>query len=440
MTTPTPSLADSTSARLAINAPWLVKLRWVALVGQLATVAFVVYGLGVPLAAAPLAGALAITGVTNLLLAWWVRKALRDPRTLSRFASATIAGVMLLDLVVLTFMLYVTGGPTNPFVVFYFVNLALAGVLLETSRAWMLAGVACLGMATLFWNRWPVPVLSDPARLTAMASSDRLPLAAIGDFVALVTGSGVIVAFMTRVTSELRASQQARHSAEERRARSEKLEALGTLAAGAAHELATPLSTIAVVATEVERELAGRDLPESVTSDLALVRSELQRCRTILDRMSIDAGQSIGEAPSKLELGELVDSVLSVLSSDERVAYAPTPAAQRLTLNVPRVALAQALRGLVQNGLDASDQTVTLAATPVESGVRLTIEDRGAGMSAEQLSRAGEPFFTTKQPGQGMGLGLFLARSVIERLGGSLEIRSTPGEGTQAVVQLPMAD
>lgn len=440
MTTPATPPADSPSARLAVNAPWLVKLRWVALLGQLATVLFVAYGLGVPLAVRPLAAALAVTGVTNVVLEWWVRGALRQQHASSRMASATIAGVMLLDLVVLTFMLYVTGGPTNPFVVFYFVNLALAGVLLEASLAWMLAGVACLGMATLFWMRWPVLVLSDPARLTTMASEERLPLAAVGDFVALVTGSGVIVAFMTRVTTELRASQQARRRAEERRARSEKLEALGTLAAGAAHELATPLSTIAVVATEVERELAGLDLPESVTSDLALVRSELQRCRTILDRMSVDVGHSIGEALAQIELGELVQTVFSGLSSDDRVDYAPDPTVQKLTLRVPRVALAQALRALVQNGLDASDTGVTVAAMHVADGVQLVITDQGLGMDREQLARAGEPFFTTKQPGQGMGLGLFLARSVIERLGGSLEIRSTPGEGTQAVVQVPMAE
>jgi two-component system sensor histidine kinase RegB len=83
---------------------------------------------------------------------------------------------------------------------------------------------------------------------------------------------------------------------------------------------------------------------------------------------------------------------------------------------------------------------VTIAAEPAEAGVRLIIRDQGPGMPSEVLARAGEPFFTTKQPGQGMGLGLFLARSVIERLGGTLDIHSHPGEGTQAVVVLPAAD
>ncbi len=430
---------DLPITRLAVNAPWLVKLRWVALVGQMVTIAFVVYQLEIPLAIPPLVGALTVTGVTNLALDWWVRRAVRRPDTKSRHASMVIAGVMLLDLVVLTAMLYVTGGPTNPFVVFYFVNLALAAVLLEPPLAWVLEVAAAVGMGILFWQHWQVPVLSDPARLTAMAAADELPLAAIGDFVALVAASGVIVAFMTRLTSELRASEQARRKAEEHRARSEKLEALGTLAAGAAHELATPLSTIAVVATEVDRELAGRDLPDGIAADLALVRSELERCRVILDRMSIDSGQLIAEAPTEITVQALVDKITSGTRAPEQVEFDSEAGAAELKLAVPPVALAQALRGLVQNGLDANaGGTVTVAAKPSGDGaVRLSIVDRGPGMRSEVLARAGEPFFTTKQPGQGMGLGLFLARSVVERLGGTLQIDSRLGVGTQAVVELP---
>jgi two-component system, sensor histidine kinase RegB len=421
-----------------VNAPWLVKLRWVALVGQMATIAIVVYVLGIPLALPPLACALAVTGLTNVALDRWVRRAVRLREATSRNASMVIAGVMLLDLVVLTAMLFVTGGPTNPFVVFYFVNLALAAVLLEPPLAWLLEAAAAAGMGVLFWQHWQVPVLSDPARLTATASDDELPLAAVGDFVALVTASGVIVAFMTRVTSELRASERARRRAEEQRARSEKLEALGTLAAGAAHELATPLSTIAVVATEVERELAGRDLPAGISDDLALVRRELERCRAILDRMSIDSGQLIGEAPAAISVRQLVESIIEGTRAPARVAFEPEQGAADVTLTVPPVALAQALRGLVQNGLDASgSDVVSVRAKPATNGVQLVIADHGPGMPADVLARAGEPFFTTKQPGQGMGLGLFLARSVVERLGGTLEMRSREGEGTQAVVVLP---
>lgn len=420
-----------------MNGPWLVKLRWVAIVGQLVTISYVHFGLGVELPFEPLMAALIATAATNLSLDWWVRRSLRTGLNSPNTASIVIASVMTFDLVMLTIMLYLTGGQTNPFLVFYFVNLALAGVLLEPRLAWLLEVAACGGMALLFWHHRSIPVLTDPARLTSVASQQELPLASVGEFVAVVAGSGVIVAFMTRLTSELRASQRAQRHAEEQRARAEKLEALGTLAAGAAHELATPLSTIAVVATEVERELAGRDLPEGIAADLALVRRELERCRSILNRMSLDAGQWIGEALTEMSLADFVDVIVDELASDERVHIDLGDDAEEILLRVPRVALAQALRGLVQNGLDASDHEVTITSERLHAGVRLTFTDRGPGMPPDVLSRAGEPFFTTKQPGQGMGLGLFLARSVVERLDGKLIIESKPNVGTQAIVELP---
>lgn len=434
-----------------LNALWLVKLRWVAIVGQLVTVGFVARGLEIPIATGPLLGGLILTAASNVLLGAWLSNETAQPTLTHRTASLVVAGVMLLDLVVLTFMLYVSGGPTNPFVVFYFVNLALAGVLLEPAGAWLLELVACGGMCLLFWRHWQVEVLSDPKRLTAMSSTDELPLAAVGELVAFVAASGVIVAFMTRLTSQLRSSQHAQRRAEELRARSEKLEALGTLAAGAAHELATPLSTIAVVATEVERAIiqqqgSGEDLPPEVASDLTLVRSELERCRNILNRMSIDSGQLIGEPPTQVTVAELVAEVVEGLGSPQRVTFTSRAGAGERKLEVPRVALAQAIRGLVQNGLDADLETaVALVAEPTPGQparpqsplVRLLITDQGPGMPEAVLSRAGEPFFTTKQPGQGMGLGLFLARSVIERLGGELRLDSNEGQGTRAVVDLP---
>ena len=431
---------DLPATRLAVNAPWLVKLRWVAIAGQLGTIGFVAYGLGIKLPVVSLACALGVTVATNVGLAWWVRWATREPKIASRQASQVISVVMLLDLVVLSTMLFMSGGPTNPFIVFYLVNLALAGVLLEPARAWLMLAVAGVGMGGLFWKHWQVPVLSDPARLTNMGATSELSLATVGELVALMTASGVIVWFMTRLSAELRASQRARQKAENERAQSEKLEALGTLAAGAAHELATPLSTIAVVVTELGRELAGRDLPEAVAADLTLVRRELERCRAILHRLSVDAGQSIGEAPSTVTVQELVDEIVSELAGADRVEFEAQEGADGVRLLVPRVALAQALRGLVQNGLDVSSEAVTLFARPVTAGVQLTVADRGPGMTPDVLSRAGEPFFTTKQPGQGMGLGLYLARSVVERLGGQLLIRSNKGSGTQVVVVLPTSE
>src|SRR5690606_24406343 len=147
----------------------------------------------------PLAFAVATTAVTNVMLAWWLRlirePTTREGKTIS--PAVPIVAVMLLDLVVLTGMLYVTGGATNPFMVFYFVNLALAGVLLEPVLAWFLNAVAIAAMALLYWQHWQLPLLQDPLRHMPIRDTPQIALAAVGDVVAFVACSAVIVAFMT---------------------------------------------------------------------------------------------------------------------------------------------------------------------------------------------------------------------------------------------------
>jgi two-component system sensor histidine kinase RegB len=227
--------------------------------------------------------------------------------------------------------------------------------------------------------------------------------------------------------------------AEAQRARSEKLEALGTLAAGAAHELATPLSTIAVVAKELEADAVRLD-DASLSEDVRLIRSEVTRCRNILDHLSADAGHSAGEALAKVGVDALLQAVLENLPAPERIRLTVEPSARAAELTVPRYAAAQALRGLLENALEAGGAApVELRVARREDTLALTVRDRGAGMPPEVLARAGDPFFTTKQPGRGMGLGLFLARSVVERLGGMLELESSPGRGTTVSVTLPIA-
>jgi len=215
---------------------------------------------------------------------------------------------------------------------------------------------------------------------------------------------------------------------------------LGTMAAGAAHELATPLSTIAVVATEMERELRSGDSGSSPVEDLQVIRNELGRCRAILDRMSVGVGQPVGETISESTVQQLVQLVLDDLPQWDRVEVRGVAEIGHQRIRLPIQGLAQALRAVVQNALDASsaDDAVRLRAACRASQLELLVEDSGHGMDAEILRRAGEPFFTTKEPGKGMGLGLFLARSVVERLGGILQIESTAGAGTHVRVVVPM--
>jgi two-component system sensor histidine kinase RegB len=415
--------------RFAINLGWLITLRWAAVGGQLVTMAVAVFAFHVKLPLAPLLVMVGVTALTNLILSAVFRRrtGLADDQGASRWQ--VVEGlVMLLDLILLTGLLYYTGGPANPFFVFYFVNISLAAVVLPASWAWPLTAAAVALFAGLFFRHVPIPALEGTTVEQGMLA-------------AFATCAVVVVYFTTRLTHELRLQELALRGAESQRARNEKLEALGTLAGGAAHELATPLSTIAVVAKELEAD-AQRLRDDALSEDVRLIRSEVTRCRRILDRLASNAGHTAGEAPALLSLRDLVNLVVEELPERERVQIEVDDAVAPVMLQIPRDALSQAIRGLVENALEAvgEKQPVELSAHGGERGVRLVIRDRGQGMPDDVLQRVGEPFFTTRPPGQGMGLGVFLARSTVERLGGSLRIDSTPGQGTTVEIDLPLAD
>jgi two-component system sensor histidine kinase RegB len=157
--------------------------------------------------------------------------------------------------------------------------------------------------------------------------------------------------------------------------------------------------------------------------------------------MSVESGQAVGESLVRVTAERLIESVLEELPAREAVLVGWAKDCRSVVLRVPLNGLAQALRGIVQNALDASPDGcgVRLQIGCQGGQLQLDVADAGPGLAPETLRRIGEPFFTTKPPGQGTGLGVFLARTVVERLGGGLEFQSSPGCGTTASIRLPFA-
>ncbi|HEY5938983.1 MAG TPA: ATP-binding protein, partial [Kofleriaceae bacterium] len=219
-------------------------------------------------------------------------------------------------------------------------------------------------------------------------------------------------------------------------ARQERLASLATMAAGAAHELSTPLGTVALAAKELERALVTAD--PVLAADARLIREQVGRCRTILEQMAQGAG-TVGESVASCTVGELLEETLVGIREAPTVHRDMPGELAKSALRLPPRAVSQALRSLVTNAQDASpaNAAVVVAVRRERDTLSLTIRDRGAGMPSDVLARIGEPFFTTKAPGRGMGLGLFLARAVIEGVGGTLQIDSTAGGGTEVRVTLP---
>ena len=411
-----------------IHARWLIRLRWGAIAGQLVTVALVQLVMGISLPVASLVAVIACEAAVNLFTALALRRGWKP-------APRALAGLLVFDLAALTALLHASGGPANPFNFLYLVYLALAVVVLPRGWTWSLVGLSLLLFGLLFFTHRPLA-----AGGTHHGMSMELHL--IGMWVAFGVAAFFITLFVGRAAAELRRREQQLQIAREREHRAEKLASLTTLAAGAAHELATPLSTIALVAKELAREL--KQEGGTLAEDAALIRSEVERCRTILDQLAVESGQMVGEQTSERSVVALLDEALAPLGRRAEVQRQVAAEIADRGVRLPVRALAQAIRAVVSNALEVSTtqgdaQPVTVAAREHGGQLRIVVSDRGCGMSAEQLQRATEPFFSTKATGRGMGLGLFLAANVVRSLGGSLDIASRPGEGTRVTLQLPWA-
>jgi two-component system sensor histidine kinase RegB len=247
------------------------------------------------------------------------------------------------------------------------------------------------------------------------------------------------------LAGELRERESQLAIAEKERERARRLEAMATLAAGAGHELASPLSTIAVVAKELSRSLDKYDVSSSVRKDVELIREELNRCREILHRMKSGAGEAAAENLNSVSLQEIVQTTIEPMREPHRVIVEMPPSLSKRMAILPKQAVAQAIRNLLQNGLDASPphEKVLLRISEETDSIygeriwQMEVIDRGMGLSDEVSRRIGEPFFTTKEVGQGMGLGVFLTRNVIHGVGGTITFECPTDGGTTCRITIP---
>lgn len=421
-----PATPSSEAYRVQLN--WLVQLRWGALLGQFLTILVVHLGMQIRLPMTSVLVVLSTEAASNALFQRWSRRA--------TFGNSSFLMLpMALDIVLLTALLFLTGGPFNPFSFLYLVNVALAAVVLPPTLTWGLVvlALACFGMLFVGERLFPI------ALFPQLSHADQMRVHMQGMWFAFAVSAVFITYFVTRLRHGLAQRELELARARSLASQSEKLASLATLATGAAHELSTPLSTIAIIAKELERALQPSD--QNARNDAQLIRREVERCREILQRMAADAGQTPGLDDQPMRVDELLKSAVDGLPRARDIQLSFADDAGECLLRGEAQATTQALRGMLKNALQASppDRRVEVSAQRDEGACRIAIRDYGPGMSPDVLARAGEPFFTTKDPGEGMGLGLFLTRVVAERVGGRLDMRSAPGQGTTATLVLPVS-
>jgi two-component system sensor histidine kinase RegB len=414
--------APLTAAAARDNLIQLVQLRWMAVVGQVATIVAVEWGLGVRLPLAAMAGVVAVLVVGNLFSL--VR--LSRPAPVS---SGELFLSLVFDALVLTVLLALSGGPTNPFTSLYLLQVILGAMLLDVWGAWSMVAVTAVCFLAL-------TILHLPLRVPTFGP-DLFTLYIAGMAVGFALNAFLLVIFIIRINSTLRLRDARLADLRQQAAEEDHIVRMGLLASGAAHELGTPLSTMDVILGDWRRMPKLTKDPE-LAQDIEDMRSELARCKSIVTGVLVSAGDPRGEhagvSSLKAYLSELFEEWRDRRAADE-AAYADALKQDRLI--VADSALKQALHNLLDNAFDACRDGVRMRAAADDGQLVVTVEDHGPGFSPAMLADFGRPYQSTKGK-LGGGLGLFLVVNVVRKLGGRIQARNRPSGGAEVTLFLPL--
>jgi two-component system sensor histidine kinase RegB len=412
------------------NAMLLIQLRWLAVFGQACTIVLSTLLFGLQL---PLAPMFAVIGGLVLLNLFSMLR----PRQAGEVRNGDLMLGLLLDISALTALLYFSGGATNPFVFLYLLQLTLAAILLEAGSTWLLVGYACLCFALL--TRVYVPLnlaSSEPGRL--------FELHVYGMLICFLLDVLLLVLFVGRINANLRRRDARLADLRQQAAEEDHIVRMGLLASGAAHELGTPLSTLAVILGDWRHLPEFRDQPERL-QELEEMDAELRRCKSIVSGILLSAGEARGEAVSLTTVAGFLDELVRewrrlhpqvVLAY--RIEEPLDETAFRRSAIVSDTALRQVLFNVLDNAQEASPAWVGLQVRCQDGWLGLRVEDRGPGFPAEMLAQLGKPYQSSKgRPGS--GLGLFLVVNVLRKLGGKVHAENAEAGGAVVSLQLPLA-
>ncbi len=394
----------------------LVLIRWLALAGQALTVLGVHLWLGFEMPIGPVMLAITISGWLNVWLS------LRYPATHRIGANAALFNFAF-DLVQLSFVLALTGGLENPFAVLMVAPVIISAMALGARPTAFLAGLATLLLSVLAVLHLPLPW---------NGVSPVLPgRYIVGIWSAHVVTMVFIAVYAWRVSGEERRMSDALTATQLALAREQRLSALGGLAAAAAHELGTPLGTIAVIARELERDITE---PGALAEDIAMLRTQADRCREILAQLTQPGAERedalLGRQPARI-LFETIAEPYAGLRPD--IEIVTTGSGEGPEPNVPRLPeIVHGVANFVANAVRFAESRVDLAVSWTPSHMTLTIRDDGPGFSPEIFGALGEPYVSSRRDDDetSMGLGIFIAKTLLEHTGARIAFanRSTGAE------------
>ena len=416
------ALPDDTTNRK--NIFLLIQLRWIAVVGQIVTIAVVQFGLGIALPLRPMSAVLGALMVLNLASLAWLRNR-------ADVSNRELMMMLMLDVVALTVQLYLSGGATNPFISLYLLQVTLGAVLLDAWSTWAIVAVTCISFGGL-------TLLYRPLALPPQLAGDLFNLHIAGMLVCFALDAALIVVFMTRIARNLRERDARLAALKQHAAEEDHIVRMGLLASGAAHELGTPLSSLSVILSDWRRMPAltsDRDRLQEIDE----MQAELQRCKTIVTGILLAAGEARGEAPGVTTVNKFLDELVQewrVARSVKTLSYENKFGANLAV--VSDSALKHVIFNVLDNAFEASPLWVSLIAERNGDTLVLRVRDMGPGFAPEMLAQFGKPYHSSKGR-LGGGLGLFLVVNAVRKLGGSVSADNRPQGGAVVSLNLPLA-
>jgi len=400
----------------------LVQLRWIAVGGQLLTIAIAHFAMGVRLPLVPLLVAPLLLAAINLA----TQSLLGRRRAI---ANSELTAALLLDVVALAWQLHFSGGLANPFASLFLLQVVIGAMLLSPWSSWTIVGAASLGLLAIAVQ--PVPLVVPPA------FGDPFQLYLAGSMVCFALIAVLLVLFVTRISRNLRDRDAALAAIRQRAAEEDHIVRMGLLASGAAHELGTPLSSVSVILGDWQR-MPRLVEDKEVGQDIADMQAEVARCKAIVSGILLSAGEARGVAPEFTTVRGFLNAVVA----DWRASRLPGTLdyIDRFGGDVPIVsdpALRQVLGNVIDNAAEVSPDWIGITSLRERDDLVIEIADRGPGFPADMLETFGQPYRSSKGRAGG-GLGLFLLVNVLRKLGGSASAENRPGGGAVVRLRLPL--
>jgi len=420
MTTALHQQASPRSVRLDT----LVRLRWLAIIGQLCAVLFVDFGLDFEL---PLWGCLAVIGLYAAFTVA-IRMELDGPQ---RLDAARAGWLLAIDIAEIAMLLALTGGLQNPFAFLLVGPVLISATALPSHMALLLAGFSTACATVLLFVHLPLPWSSeDPLTLP--------PVYMLGVWISILLAIGYISVYAWQVTEQARQLADALSATELVLAREQHLSQLDGLAAAAAHELGTPLSTIAVVAKELQLALAN----SAHSEDARILRDQAQRCRDILAKLT--ELPAPGEPFEHMALSALMEEVVAPHRDFGVAITVHWPQLPFEPTGARNPAILYGLGNLLENAVDFAKSKVDVTPAWSDSEVSVTIRDDGPGFAPEVMPRIGEPYLRGRRAQRmpaaadeaGLGLGFFIAKTLLQRSGARISVSNNPQPDTGATIKI----